>query len=217
MACTNKRLRIVKNGYQGTIMGKNKKDTISTITKNSATLIAAATFVLGFLIGVGFTIYKTNPTPQATTGYDQGVDLVQQALSLEAELKRNPQNLQAWIQLGHTYYDSNQYSQAITAYEKSLYINPDNADVLTDLGVMYRRNGQPKMAIEKFDLAVAVNPTHEIARLNKGIVLLHDLKDRAGAIKAWEELLEINPVAMAGENQSVDQLIRHYKEGHDKQ
>ncbi len=28
--------------------------------------------------------------------------------------------------------------------------------------------------------------------------------------------LEINPLAMAGENQSVDPLVRHYKEGHDK-
>jgi hypothetical protein len=45
---------------------------------------------------------------------------------------------------------------------------------------------------------------------------MHDLKDREGAIKAWENLLEINPVAMAGEVQSVDQMIKHYQEGHDK-
>ena len=198
-------------------MSKKKRDAVPTVARNSVMLIAAATFVLGFIIGVGFTIYKTKSSPQVSAVEDRSVDLMQQARTLEAELKQNPQNLQAWIQLGHTYYDSDQYSQAITAYEKALSINPNNADVLTDLGVMYRRSGQPKTAIEKFEQAVAVNPKHEIAQLNKGIVLLHDLKDRAGAIKAWEELLEINPVAMAGENQSVDQLIRHYKEGHDKQ
>jgi len=197
-------------------MSKKKRDAVPTMAKNSVMLIAAVTFVLGFLAGVGFTIYKTKSAPQVTAGDNQGADLMQRTKALEAEVKQNPQNLQAWIQLGHAYYDSDQYGQAIAAYEKALSINPDNADVLTDLGVMYRRSGQPKKAIEKFDLAVAVNPKHEVARLNKGIVLLHDLKDEGGAIRVWEELLEINPVAMAGENQSVDQLIRHYKEGHDK-
>ena len=71
------------------------------------------------------------------------------------------------------------------------------------------------MAIESFDRAAAIDTKHEPARFNKGIVLLHDLKDQNGAIKAWEDLLEINPLAMAGNNQSVDQLIKHYKEGHE--
>jgi len=80
----------------------------------------------------------------------------------------------------------------------------------------YRRSGQPRKAIEKFDKAVAVDPKHETARFNKGIVLMHDLGDRDGAIRTWEDLLEINPLAMAGNNQSVDQMVKHYKEGHDK-
>lgn len=197
-------------------MSKNKKGAIPTMARNSAIMIAAGTFILGFIVGVGFTIYKTNSTSQITVNQNQDGDRMQQVRELEAEVKRNPQNLQAWIQLGHAYFDSDQHSHAITAYEKALSINPDNADVLTDLGVMYRRIGQPRVAIEKFDLAVAVNPKHEIARLNKGIVLLHDLHDKAAAIKAWEALLKINPLAMAGENQSVDQLIRHYQEGHAK-
>lgn len=81
---------------------------------------------------------------------------------------------------------------------------------------MYRRSGQPRKAIEKFEAATAANPQHEMSRLNKGIVLMHDIGDREGAIKAWEDLLEINPVAMASKDQSVDELVTHYKEGHDK-
>jgi tetratricopeptide (TPR) repeat protein len=81
---------------------------------------------------------------------------------------------------------------------------------------MYRRSGQARKAVEKFDKAVAVDPNHETARFNKGIVLMHDLGDRDGAVRAWEELLEINPLAMAGNNQSIDQMVKHYKEGHDK-
>jgi hypothetical protein len=41
---------------------------------------------------------------------------------------------------------------------------------------------------------------------------MHDLDDRKGAIRAWEALLEINPVAMAPNGQSVDELIVHYRQ-----
>lgn len=141
---------------------------------------------------------------------------MQKAKVLVAEVTNNPENTAAWIQLGHVYFDTSKYHKAINAYEKALELNPRNADVLTDLGIMYRRSGQPHKAIENFDKAVAVDPKHETTRFNKGIVLMHDLKDQNGAIRAWEELLEINPLAMAGNNRSVDQLVKHYKEGHDK-
>jgi tetratricopeptide (TPR) repeat protein len=97
------------------------------------------------------------------------------------------------------------------AYKKSLELNPQNADVWTDMGVMYRRNGQPAEAIKAFDKAIEINPRHEISRFNKGIVLLHDLNDQENAIRAWEELLKINPIAMAPTGQSVDQLVVQLK------
>lgn len=189
----------------------------ATVLKRSAIMMAAAAFAAGFFSGVGFTVFKTaSPFPHVTDERPNPSGLKQQEQMLSEELRRNPGNTAAWIRLGHVYFDTNQYAKAIGAYEKALSQEPGNADVLTDLGVMYRRNGQPLKALEKFDQAVAADPQHEIARLNKGIVLLHDLKDREGAIRAWEQLLEINPLAMAGENQSVDQLVKHYKEGHDK-
>ena len=40
----------------------------------------------------------------------------------------NPDNNEAWIQLGHVYFDTNKYDQAIAAYEKSLELNLSNAD-----------------------------------------------------------------------------------------
>ena len=52
--------------------------------------------------------------------------------------------------------------------------------------------------------------------MNKGIVLLHDLNDENDAVQAWEELLEINPIAVFGNGQSVDEVVQHYKDGHEK-
>jgi cytochrome c-type biogenesis protein CcmH/NrfG len=184
--------------------------------KPPSILLAVVVFAAGFFAGVGITVYKTRSSNISVSAEKQEIDYAKKERMLTAEVQRDPENTVAWIQLGHVYFDQNQYVKAIGAYEKALEKNPKNADVLTDLGVMYRRNGEPRKAVTKFDEAIAVDFEHETARLNKGIVLMHDLKDREGAIKAWENLLEINPVAMAGEVQSVDQMIKHYQEGHDK-
>jgi tetratricopeptide (TPR) repeat protein len=201
---------------QGEIMTKKNIKNTPTMAKKTAMAIAAVTFVLGFFAGVGFAVYKSNSTSDAASNSNTTIDYAQRAKALEAEVLNNPENTEAWIQLGHIYFDTNKYAQAIAAYEKSLEFNSSNADVLTDLGIMYRRSGQPRNAIVKFDRAIAIDPKHETARFNKGIVLMHDLGDRDGAIRAWEDLLEINPLAMAANNQSLDQMVKHYKEGHDK-
>jgi cytochrome c-type biogenesis protein CcmH/NrfG len=179
-------------------------------------LLSVITFIAGFLAGVVFTVYGAGASGTGALAGKQEIDSTKKEKMLTAEVQRNPNNTTAWIQLGHVYFDTDQYANAIGAYEKALEQNPDNADILTDLGVMYRRNGQPRKAIEKFDAAIAVDSKHETARFNKGIVLMHDLEDREGAIRTWEKLLEINPLAMAGKDQSVDQLLKHYKEGHDQ-
>ena len=165
--------------------------------------------------GIALTIYKLDSnqsfTHQHTQQPQQG-DKDGMLAALKDEVERNPDNAGAWVQLGHMYFDRDENKKAIDAYEKSLELSPDNTNVLTDLGIMYRRSGNPKKAVELFDRVTQLDPKQENARFNKGIVLLHDLKDEEGAIEAWEGLLEINPVAMAPNGQSVDELIQQYKQ-----
>jgi len=187
--------------------------------------VATITLVVGFLIGVVLTVYKSRSglpvqsSPQGSqsappSNSDQGssVEMAARIFELEKQTAQNPQSAEAWIQLGNLYFDTDNNEKAIGAYQNSLALKPDNANVLTDMGVMYRRSGMPAEAIKAFSKAIAVDPRHEVSRFNKGIVLMHDLKDREGALKAWEGLLEINPLAMAPNGQSVDQLIQHYRE-----
>jgi len=142
---------------------------------------------------------------------DNSIEFSAKILQLEQYLEKNPKDAEAWAQLGHLFFDSNQPENAIEAYEKSLAIEPGNTGVITDMGVMYRRSNQPKKAIEMFDKAVAIDPAFETARFNKGVVLLHDLNDVEGGIKAWEELVEQNPTAMAPSGESVDALVQRMK------
>ena len=62
-----------------------------------------------------------------------------------------------------------------------------------------------------FDRAATIDPLHEICRLNKGIILLHDLNDPEAAAQAWEELLEVNPLATAPGGQPVAELVKSLK------
>lgn len=193
---------------------KNKKMN-GYIKSQTVVIYVCLALAIGFVSGIALTIYKMDSgsafTHQQTSQNQQG-NKDGMLTSLEEEVERNPDNAGAWVQLGHMYFDRDETEKAIHAYEKSLELSPDNTNVLTDLGIMYRRSGNPKKAIELFDRVTQLDPQQENARFNKGIVLMHDLKDKEGAIKAWEGLLEINPVAMAPNGQSVDELIQQYKQ-----
>ncbi len=179
-------------------------------------LVTLLALAVGFFGGVMFGVFKSDtvnvpgrpaPSPAKAPGPDKSGMIA----ALEKEARANPGNLEAWVELGNSYFDTDQYEKAINAYRKALEIKPDNANIWTDLGVMYRRNGNPQEAIKAFDKAIEADPKHEVSRMNKGIVLLHDLQDVDGAIKAWEGLLEINPVAMAPTGRSVDEIVQQLK------
>jgi cytochrome c-type biogenesis protein CcmH/NrfG len=201
-------------------MAKQKSPEGNYVKMETMLIVALITLVIGFLGGVFYSALQSGPTGSVqTTSVPPQQQQQQQApgltseqardiLNLEQEVAANPTNVNAWTQLGHVYFDTSQYAKAIRAYEKSLELRPDDANVLTDLGVMYRRNGQPEKALEAFDRAIAVAPRHEQARFNKGIVLRYDMNDREGAVKMWEELLEINPNAMAPNGMPVSEAIK---------
>ena len=154
-------------------------------------------FIAGFLAGVGFTIFKMDSPSVSSTGnttQQQGISQQenQAILNLEAEVTANPENFNAWTQLGHLYFDTDQYQKAIGAYTKSLELHSGDANLWTDLGVMYRRSGDSTKAIEAFDKAISMNSTHEQSRLNKGIVLYYDFGKADEAIASWESVLQIN-------------------------
>jgi cytochrome c-type biogenesis protein CcmH/NrfG len=178
--------------------------------------IISLAFVAGLLAGVLLTLYKTGGSPPADPHQHvdpkKSPDLADQIAGIEFKTSQNPGDIAAWIQLGNLCFDADLPEKAISAYDKALALNPNNADVLTDQGVMYRKAGKYDKAVQCFDKAVSINPKHEIARFNKGIVLMHDLNDPKGAVKAWEELLAVNPLAMAPNGQSIDEMLKKMKQ-----
>jgi cytochrome c-type biogenesis protein CcmH/NrfG len=202
-------------------MAKQKKIEGNFVKKETMLIVALIALIIGFLGGIFYSALQSGPkgsvqTASAPAGsstqQQQSQDLsneqARNIMTLEQQVAADPANVQAWTNLGHVYFDTNNPAKAIRAYEKSIELSPDNPNVLTDLGVMYRRNGQPEKALEAFDKAIAIAPNHEQSRFNKGIVLRYDLNDREGAVKAWEDLLRINPSAMAPNGQPLSEAIK---------
>jgi cytochrome c-type biogenesis protein CcmH/NrfG len=185
------------------------------VTKQTLMTSIVLALMVGFFGGLVFGIYKTStdlPGTSSPGGVSEDEGRARMLQALREKVRQNPEDAAAWIQLGHLNFDRNAVEEAIEAYEQALALQPGNAPVHTDLGIMYRRAGRPEDAVREFDRAIAIDPKLENPRFNKGIVLLHDLNDREGALRAWEALLKINPLAMAPNGQSVDQLMTHYRE-----
>jgi len=185
------------------------------LKKETVIFTALITFAAGFLGGIVFSAYKTDGE-QATkkiSSQPAPADKAQQALlAMEREVQKNPDNMVAWVHLGNSYFDMNNFNKAIHAYNKALEINPQNANVLTDLGVMYRRNNQHQESLNAFNQAIVVDPTHPTARFNKGVVLYYDMKNKDMAIAEWQGLVKMNPMAKAPNGQLVSELITALQE-----
>jgi cytochrome c-type biogenesis protein CcmH/NrfG len=187
------------------------------VRKETLYMVSLLALAVGFFGGVVFTVFKSNSKqPVASAPAQMGAPApaagaAARIAALERQTQADPENVNAWTELGNAYFDSQQHEKSISAYRKSLELNPNNANVWTDMGVMYQRSGKPEEAIKAFDQAIAADPKHEVSRMNKGIVLLHDLNDFDAAIEAWEGLLEINPIAMAPNGMSIDQMVTQLK------
>jgi cytochrome c-type biogenesis protein CcmH/NrfG len=188
--------------------------TLSGYVKTSTMyLIVMIALAAGFLGGVIFSSYRsgsTTATPGAPGRTDAPPMSQEQEQALAALLqatRATPDDADAWTQLGHLYFDTGKNQQAVQAYEKSLELDPSRPDVWTDLGVMYRRAGNPRKAVQCFDRALSINSAHEAALFNKGVVLMHDIKDLEAALKSWEKLVQVNPDARTPDGRTVKSMI----------
>ncbi len=162
--------------------------------KNETLLIIAVTLVAGILIGVlGAHLFSApgRPVTRAPQGAPPAdVNLLQKIQMLEGVVKGDPANRNAWVQLGHAYYDTDQPVKSVQAYDKALALDPNDPDVLTDQGVMLLEKLQQfEAALENFKKAQKLNPQHAQSLFNQGIAYQFFLKDLPKAQKVWEEYL----------------------------
>lgn len=183
--------------------------------KKENVLLVVIVLIVGVLVGILVSKGSRKPAKTASAPPQAAApvaNLQQTIKTLEGIVANDPANRNAWVELGHNYFDSDQPVKAIEAYDKALALGPDDANVLTDQGVMFRRMGQYDRAVENFNKANAIDPRHPQSLYNLGVVYRYDLKDFRKANEAWGKYLTLNPTGpgadqVRAEMQALGQLL----------
>ncbi|HLG59029.1 MAG TPA: tetratricopeptide repeat protein [Vicinamibacterales bacterium] len=133
-------------------------------------------------------------TARQAPALDQG-----RVQALTTILKSDPKNLDAVIQLGNTYFDAEQWDDAIQWYTRAVQIDPKNADASTDLGVSLYYSNKADEALKQFEHSLAISPNHTKTLLNKGIVLAFGKQDLRAAAAEWEKVVTLAPDSPEGQ------------------
>ena len=119
--------------------------------------------------------------------------------ALTAQLKSDPKDAKATLDLANLYFDAERWDDAIAWYEKAVALNPTNADASTDLGVSYYYTNKADEALARFETSLKIDPKHTKTMLNKGIVLAFGKQDLAAATNEWKRVVELAPDSPEGQ------------------
>ena len=138
----------------------------------------------------------TTPVAQtATAGNERQPPTLDKARvqSLTTILQSDPKNAEAAEQLGTTYFEAQQFDEALKWYEEALRLDPENQDAISQLGMtlFVTRGADP--ALEQFERSLTLGPDHPGTLLNKGIVLWRGKNDLEGAGETWQRLVKAAP------------------------
>jgi cytochrome c-type biogenesis protein CcmH/NrfG len=132
--------------------------------------------------------------------------------ALKSVAEKDPANARPRIELGNLYFDANRYDDAIVWYEQAVKLAPNDPNLSTDLGVCYYYTNQPDKALARFDASLKIDPKHVKTLLNVGIVRAFGKQDLAGATKAWEQVIAIDPNGPEG--QAAKRALETLKSAH---
>ena len=150
------------------------------------------------------------PAPAAQADTRAAVLDESKVTALKSVAERDPSSAKPRIDLGNLYYDAGRYSDAITWYEAALKLAPKDINLSTDLGVCYYYTNQPDKALAQFDKSLAIDPKHAKTLLNVGVVRASK-DDIAGATRAWEQVVALDPNSPEGQaaKHALDTLRAH--------
>ena len=128
---------------------------------------------------------------------------------LEQKLKKDDDDLNGWILLARSYFDSNKYKKSIYAYEKALGLSPDQPDLIADLADAITMDNNGTITAKTKDLlmhALEIDPNH-----NKTLALLATFSMKENetkkAIFYWSKLKE-SVAENSFDSKKIEQIIK---------
>lgn len=139
-------------------------------------------------------LYTVVGTPRALDPAERAMPetLADAVTQLQAELDRDPNQIDGWRLLARALLAQNDLSGAMNAYDRALKLAPDDADVLTEAAETRARSrddrGFDDESVSMLQHALAQQPHHQRARWFLGIAQ-RQAGDAAAAVATWQPLL----------------------------
>jgi tetratricopeptide (TPR) repeat protein len=90
--------------------------------------------------------------------------------SLARVLKKNPNDVSANVELGNLYYDTKNFGDAISYYDRALAQDSTLIDVAVDRAVAIHQSGRPDRAMDDLERIVQLHPEHAVAAFDLGVI-----------------------------------------------
>jgi cytochrome c-type biogenesis protein CcmH/NrfG len=116
-----------------------------------------------------------------------------QVAPLLEQLNKDPKNKDLLMKAGYFYKSAHQFKDAAAYFERALQVDPKNVAVRTELASCLYYDGDVDGAVAQLDEALKISPKDANSLFNLGVIRWKGKKDAAGAIHAWQELLQTNP------------------------
>lgn len=121
---------------------------------------------------------------------------------------------------GQTYYEQarikrikKDYQGALADLNRAIQINPNNADFYVDRAFIKRIKKDPQGALADFNRAIQISPNNHYLYADRGHMRLACLKDRAGAIKDWQQAAKL--CRQQGNTLGYEMMLNYQKETKD--
>ncbi|MFN2510946.1 MAG: trypsin-like peptidase domain-containing protein [Pyrinomonadaceae bacterium] len=126
------------------------------------------------VLDVGEALYRTGIDSLWLGNYDHAVSYFEHAVN------RNPNRVDAWIQVGYCKVKQGKNEEAIKAYQQALQLKPSSEDVLNKLGDAYYYAGRLPEAIQSYKEAARLHPERAEAFYNLALVYFENGNQQLG-------------------------------------
>jgi tetratricopeptide (TPR) repeat protein len=174
--------------YQGPVTADQVLEDVRSIPSTAAERLRKALPFEGQLVQDTF---QRNEFTYGVAMYQHGY-LEQAAASFQQVIATNPENADAYYNLGTLRLGQNDFAQAHQYFAETLRLKPNYPEAWNNLGMMAAQLGRPDEAIDDFRKSLAQRPEYATALLNLGNVYRrqHDFQN---AQECFEQAIRIEP------------------------
>jgi cytochrome c-type biogenesis protein CcmH/NrfG len=97
------------------------------------------------------------------------------------------------MKAAYSYKSAHQFKDAAAYFDRALQVDPQNVAVRTEMASCLYYDGDVDGALAQLDEALKISPKDANSLFNLGVIRWKGKNDAAGAIHAWQELLQTNP------------------------